>query len=261
MAHGKVETTGGTHHQEGGPPMGWHRELLIGFDLETTGTDPREARIVTGAVIEVRGGEPIGRREWLADPGVADPGGRGRGARHQQRARGRRGPTRRPGRGRDRRRPRRLLEDGRAGRRLQRGLRPDPALRRAAPVRTAVPARPPGRHGPRAGHRPVHHRPLGRPLPPRQAQPRSGLHGVRRRPRLRPRRLGRRPRRGPAGLRDSRPPPQGRRPRPGGPAPPPDRVVRGVGGGLPELPAPQGRPGRASIDGAWPLRELADETV
>ncbi|GED84038.1 3'-5' exonuclease [Streptomyces sp. 6-11-2] len=53
--------------------MGWHRELLIGFDLETTGTDPREARIVTGAVIEVRGGEPAGRREWLADPGVEIP--------------------------------------------------------------------------------------------------------------------------------------------------------------------------------------------
>ena len=53
--------------------MGWHRELLVGFDLETTGTDPREARIVTGAVIEVRGGEPIGRREWLADPGVPIP--------------------------------------------------------------------------------------------------------------------------------------------------------------------------------------------
>ncbi|MGW7263826.1 exonuclease domain-containing protein [Streptomyces sp. NPDC054842] len=53
--------------------MGWHRELLIGFDLETTGTDPREARIVTGAVIEVRGGEPVGRREWLADPGVEIP--------------------------------------------------------------------------------------------------------------------------------------------------------------------------------------------
>ncbi|MFH9013392.1 3'-5' exonuclease [Streptomyces sp. NPDC017943] len=53
--------------------MGWHRELLIGFDLETTGTDPREARIVTGAVIEVRGGEPGGRREWLADPGVPIP--------------------------------------------------------------------------------------------------------------------------------------------------------------------------------------------
>ncbi|KAK1182867.1 3'-5' exonuclease [Streptomyces sp. NBS 14/10] len=53
--------------------MGWHRELLIGFDLETTGTDPAEARIVTAAVVEVRGGEPVGRREWLADPGVTIP--------------------------------------------------------------------------------------------------------------------------------------------------------------------------------------------
>ncbi|WP_369037634.1 3'-5' exonuclease [Streptomyces adonidis] len=53
--------------------MGWHHELLIGFDLETTGTDPTEARIVTAAVIEVRGGEPLGRREWLADPGVEIP--------------------------------------------------------------------------------------------------------------------------------------------------------------------------------------------
>ncbi|MGV9992242.1 exonuclease domain-containing protein [Streptomyces sp. NPDC003374] len=53
--------------------MGWHRELLIGFDLETTGTDPREARIVTGAVVELRGGLPGGRREWLADPGVPIP--------------------------------------------------------------------------------------------------------------------------------------------------------------------------------------------
>ncbi|GGX51637.1 3'-5' exonuclease [Streptomyces fructofermentans] len=53
--------------------MGWHGELLIGFDLETTGTDPREARIVTAAVIEVRGPEPAGRREWLADPGVEIP--------------------------------------------------------------------------------------------------------------------------------------------------------------------------------------------
>ncbi|MER6620468.1 3'-5' exonuclease [Streptomyces sp. NPDC000931] len=53
--------------------MGWHRELLIGFDLETTGTDPREARIVTGAVIEVRAGEPLESREWLADPGVPIP--------------------------------------------------------------------------------------------------------------------------------------------------------------------------------------------
>ncbi|MDH6213621.1 3'-5' exonuclease [Streptomyces pseudovenezuelae] len=53
--------------------MGWHQELLVGFDLETTGTDPRQARIVTGAVIEVRAGEPAGHREWLADPGVEIP--------------------------------------------------------------------------------------------------------------------------------------------------------------------------------------------
>ncbi|MFJ8942131.1 3'-5' exonuclease [Streptomyces sp. NPDC102395] len=53
--------------------MAWHRELLIGFDLETTGTDPREARIVTAAVIEVKGGQVLGRREWLADPGVEIP--------------------------------------------------------------------------------------------------------------------------------------------------------------------------------------------
>ncbi|MFJ9038048.1 3'-5' exonuclease [Streptomyces sp. NPDC102406] len=53
--------------------MGWHRELLVGFDLETTGTDPREARIVTGAVIEVRDGAVLGHRQWLADPGVPIP--------------------------------------------------------------------------------------------------------------------------------------------------------------------------------------------
>ncbi|MGA4838932.1 3'-5' exonuclease [Streptomyces sp. G45] len=53
--------------------MSWHRELLIGFDLETTGTDPHQARIVTGAVVEVRAGQELGRREWLADPGVPIP--------------------------------------------------------------------------------------------------------------------------------------------------------------------------------------------
>ncbi|MEU6658385.1 3'-5' exonuclease [Streptomyces sp. NPDC046821] len=53
--------------------MGWHRELLVGFDLETTGTDPREARIVTGAVIEVKDARPLGHRQWLADPGVPIP--------------------------------------------------------------------------------------------------------------------------------------------------------------------------------------------
>ena len=53
--------------------MGWHRELLTGFDLETTGTNPCEARIVTGAVVEVKDGVLRGHREWLADPGVEIP--------------------------------------------------------------------------------------------------------------------------------------------------------------------------------------------
>lgn len=53
--------------------MGWHQGLLTGFDLETTGTDPREARIVTAAVIELKDGNALGRREWLADPGVEIP--------------------------------------------------------------------------------------------------------------------------------------------------------------------------------------------
>ncbi|MCX4844406.1 3'-5' exonuclease [Streptomyces sp. NBC_00893] len=55
--------------------MSWHREPLVGFDLETTGTEPLEARIVTAAVVGVRGrdGEPVRQRAWLADPGIRIP--------------------------------------------------------------------------------------------------------------------------------------------------------------------------------------------
>ncbi len=53
--------------------MGWHREPLIGFDCETTGTDPHQARIVTAAITEVRAGEPVRHRSWLVDPGVPIP--------------------------------------------------------------------------------------------------------------------------------------------------------------------------------------------
>ena len=53
--------------------MAWHTERLLGFDLETTGTDPARARIVTGAVVAIGGGRPPARREWLADPGVLIP--------------------------------------------------------------------------------------------------------------------------------------------------------------------------------------------
>ncbi|MEU7134210.1 3'-5' exonuclease [Streptomyces sp. NPDC046261] len=53
--------------------MAWHEEALIGFDLETTGTDPAQARIVTAAVVETKGGEPVRGLHWLADPGVPIP--------------------------------------------------------------------------------------------------------------------------------------------------------------------------------------------
>ena len=56
--------------------MAWYQELLIGFDLETTGTDPREARIVTGAVIEVRDGQVDGPRGVARGSGRRDPGRR-----------------------------------------------------------------------------------------------------------------------------------------------------------------------------------------
>ncbi|MGW0391482.1 exonuclease domain-containing protein [Streptomyces sp. NPDC003042] len=53
--------------------MAWHGGALVGFDLETTGTEPGESRIVTAAVVEVRGGEVHRRRGWLADPGIPIP--------------------------------------------------------------------------------------------------------------------------------------------------------------------------------------------
>jgi DNA polymerase-3 subunit epsilon len=53
--------------------MAWHEDLLVGFDLETTGTDPLSARIVTAAITEVKDGQPVRHRAWLADPGVPIP--------------------------------------------------------------------------------------------------------------------------------------------------------------------------------------------
>ncbi|MFJ7158985.1 3'-5' exonuclease [Streptomyces sp. NPDC101118] len=53
--------------------MTWHGGVLAGFDLETTGTDPQHARIVTAAVVEVTDGTVTRRRGWLADPGIPIP--------------------------------------------------------------------------------------------------------------------------------------------------------------------------------------------
>ncbi|WP_327294590.1 MULTISPECIES: 3'-5' exonuclease [unclassified Streptomyces] len=54
--------------------MGWHRGPLVGFDLETTGTDVETDRIVTAAVVRLDADGVIeGQRTWLIDPGVAIP--------------------------------------------------------------------------------------------------------------------------------------------------------------------------------------------
>lgn len=52
----------------------WNELPRAAFDLETTGTDPETARIVTASVIVVNGrSEIIHHREWLVDPGVEIP--------------------------------------------------------------------------------------------------------------------------------------------------------------------------------------------
>ncbi|MFC1416302.1 3'-5' exonuclease [Streptacidiphilus cavernicola] len=53
--------------------MSWLHETLVGFDLETTGTDTAESRIVTAALVEAKRGEVVRERDWLADPGVPIP--------------------------------------------------------------------------------------------------------------------------------------------------------------------------------------------
>lgn len=54
----------------------WSKNLAV-FDLETTGLDLREARIVTACAVEIdQDGQITGRnKEWLADPGIEIPEG------------------------------------------------------------------------------------------------------------------------------------------------------------------------------------------
>lgn len=53
----------------------WHDSTLVGFDLETTGTDPLTARVVTAAVVHHQVDDGIGglSRRWLVDPGIDIP--------------------------------------------------------------------------------------------------------------------------------------------------------------------------------------------
>lgn len=54
---------------------GWHEGRMVAFDLETTGPDPKQARIVTAcvAVIDGSGQEAPSFRAWLVDPGTEIP--------------------------------------------------------------------------------------------------------------------------------------------------------------------------------------------
>lgn len=49
--------------------MDWH---VIGFDTETTGTNPQVDRLVTATIVEWNRGE-IREKSWLADPGIEIP--------------------------------------------------------------------------------------------------------------------------------------------------------------------------------------------
>jgi DNA polymerase III subunit epsilon len=51
----------------------WHRGPIAALDLETTGPDPHEARIVTAALVRLDGPTPTARETWLVDPGIPIP--------------------------------------------------------------------------------------------------------------------------------------------------------------------------------------------
>lgn len=52
----------------------WHELPRAAFDLETTGRDPLDARIVTASIILVNGrGDMLQHHEWLANPGIPIP--------------------------------------------------------------------------------------------------------------------------------------------------------------------------------------------
>jgi DNA polymerase III epsilon subunit-like protein len=51
----------------------WWEGPLAGFDLETTSTEPEEARVVTAALAVCRPHATVDARTWLANPGVPIP--------------------------------------------------------------------------------------------------------------------------------------------------------------------------------------------
>lgn len=53
--------------------MTWHKGPLFGFDLESTGVDVENDRIVTAAIVDIRPGEATRTRTWILNCGVPIP--------------------------------------------------------------------------------------------------------------------------------------------------------------------------------------------
>jgi len=50
----------------------WHTDWMAAFDLETTGTDPETARIVTATIVHIKGAQTE-TQSWLVNPGIEIP--------------------------------------------------------------------------------------------------------------------------------------------------------------------------------------------
>lgn len=63
--------TGDTRNE----PKDWTRFSCLGFDVETTGVNAHEDRIVSAALVEIHQGQRPRIHEWLINPGVEIPQG------------------------------------------------------------------------------------------------------------------------------------------------------------------------------------------
>lgn len=53
--------------------MSWTKGIVYGFDVETTGVDVHQDRIVTATIVKIDNGRHVDQREWLINPGVDIP--------------------------------------------------------------------------------------------------------------------------------------------------------------------------------------------
>lgn len=53
--------------------MSWYEGRLCGFDLETSGVDVENDRIVTACAVQCGGGHPTQSATWMANPGIDIP--------------------------------------------------------------------------------------------------------------------------------------------------------------------------------------------